>query len=272
MKRKIIHIDEKKCNGCGLCVSACPEGAIKLINGKAKLVSDFYCDGLGACIGNCPQEAITIEEREAEKYDEKKTMENIVKGGNETIIAHINHLEEHNESEYLKQAKEFLEERNISINLNYNSDKSNCGCPGSKMMFFKNDNNPEKPSVVSSASELRQWPIQLHLINSSAPYLKNADLVIAADCVAFSYANFHNKFLKGKILIILCPKLDQGLDVYLDKLNEIFKTNNIKSITLVHMEVPCCFGLVRLVEQALNNSGKNIIIKEYNVSIKGEII
>jgi NAD-dependent dihydropyrimidine dehydrogenase PreA subunit len=272
MKRKIINIDEAKCNGCGLCVSACPEGAIKLINGKARLVSDFYCDGLGACIGHCPEDAITIEEREAENYNEKKAMENIVVAGKDAINAHIKHLNDHNEAEYLKEAVEFLKERNIDFELKENESVGNHGCPGSKMMFFKNSDIIEKSSAITGGSELQQWPIQLHLMNPHAPYLKNADFVIAADCVPFAFPNFHNRFLKGKILTIFCPKLDHGLEEYMAKLTEIFTYNDIKSITLVHMQVPCCFGLVNLVEEALKKSGKNIIVKEYTISIRGEIL
>jgi NAD-dependent dihydropyrimidine dehydrogenase PreA subunit len=272
VKRKIIKIDEEKCNGCGQCVNACPEGAIKMINGKAKLVSDFYCDGLGACIGHCPVDAITIEEREAQDYSEAKAMENIVKSGKEAIVSHIKHLEEHNQKEYLKEAVEYLKNKKIKIDMEKNAHSAHSGCPGSKMLFFKETAGETVQPSISGKSELRQWPIQLHLVNPSAPYFKDADIVVAADCVPFSYPNFHDRFLKGKALVIFCPKLDSELDLYVEKLSEIFSINGIKSITLLHMEVPCCFGLVNIIEEALKKSGKNIIVKEYTISIRGEIL
>lgn len=275
-KRRIISIDEKKCTGCGLCIPNCPEGAIQIIDGKARLVSDLFCDGLGACLGHCPEGAITIEEREAEKYDERKVMENIVKAGPNVITAHIDHLRAHNEHAYLKTALEYLKEKNINIMEEGGSHMAHHGggCPG--MQVVDNRNEPREPAggvaPAHVGSELRQWPIQLHLLNPHAPYFQDADLLIAADCVAFSFGNFHPRFLKGKTLVILCPKLDDGIDSYREKLTEIFKDNNIKSVTIAHMEVPCCFGTVQLVEEALKKSGKNIVMKEYTVSLKGEII
>ncbi|MDD5686618.1 MAG: 4Fe-4S binding protein [Elusimicrobia bacterium] len=276
--RKIICIDEKRCNGCGLCVTGCPEGAIQIVDGKAKLVGDLLCDGLGACIGNCPQEAITIEERETENYNEKKVMENIIKGGDNLIKAHLKHLKEHSQIKYLAEAENILKEKNIKIpDINSdNMDKPECSCPGSKSVDFRKDTNIKKTGKnnknISLDSELKNWPVQLQLLNPNAPYLKNANLLITADCVPFSYANFHSKFLKDKVLIIFCPKLDKTLQEYIEKLTEIFKINNIKSITIVHMEVPCCFGISRIIEEALGNSGKKIAVKEYVVSIKGQII
>ncbi|MFH1459009.1 MAG: 4Fe-4S binding protein [Candidatus Omnitrophota bacterium] len=277
MKRKIIEINADKCNGCKLCLPNCPEGAIQMIDGKAHLVSDLFCDGLGACIGHCPQGAITITEREAEEYNEPKTMGNIIKAGPNVIKAHLKHLKDHQQTEYLAQAIEALKENNIEIPQSESGCASEVngggGCPGMKIIDFSDKKQANKNlENINLGSELTQWPIQLHLLNAQAPYFKNADLVIAADCVAFSYANFHQKFLKGKKLIIFCPKLDDSHEQYLEKLTEIFKNNNIKSITVVHMEVPCCFGTVSLVEEALKNSGKNIILKEYNISLQGEII
>lgn len=290
MKRDIITIDEEKCTGCGECVPNCPEGAIQIIDGKARLVSDLSCDGLGACIGHCPEDAISIENREAEPYDERKVMENIVKAGPATIKAHLMHLKEHNQTEYLSQAIAYLREKGITPPEmdSGHAPGHPASCPGLKVMDFREERgatgggagagrqDAASASGVGQAtavkSELRQWPVQLQLVNPNAPYFQDADLVIAADCVPFSYANFHDRFLKGKTLIILCPKLDRVLEQYLEKLAEIFRINNIKSITLVHMEVPCCFGLTRLVEEALKRAGKNIVIKDYTVSIKGEII
>ncbi|MDP2924485.1 MAG: 4Fe-4S binding protein [Candidatus Omnitrophota bacterium] len=271
-KRKIIKIDEKKCNGCGLCIPNCPEGAMQIINGKARLVSDLFCDGLGACIGKCPKGAIFVEEREAKDYDEKKVMENIVKQGKETIAAHLKHLKEHGQKQYLQEALDFLKAKAITIPKEEIMSKNECGCPGSKMIDIKRKTKNINGQPQRLHSELRQWPIQLHLLNPSAPYFKEANLLIAADCVSFSYANFHQRLLKGKILIIFCPKLDNAKDVYVEKLTQIIKNNEIKSLTLVHMEVPCCFGLVSIAEEAVKALGKNIIIKNYTISIKGDII
>ncbi|MCP4650879.1 MAG: 4Fe-4S dicluster domain-containing protein [PVC group bacterium] len=274
-KRQIIKIDEEKCNGCGVCVPDCPEGALQVIDGKARLVGELLCDGLGACIGRCPEGAIEIEEREAEPYDEIKVMDNVVKAGDKVIAAHLKHLKDHNQDDYLEQAGAYLKEHNIPVPvLEEKETNLPCGCPGTMMKDFRADESaaPVQETSVSGLSQLRQWPIQLHLLNPQAPYFKDAELVIAADCVPFSYAGFHQRFLKGKTLMIFCPKLDTAKDVYVQKMADIFKNNNIKSITMVHMEVPCCFGLMALVEEALKLSGKNIILKEYNISLKGEIL
>ncbi len=271
VKRKIIKIDEEKCDGCGLCIPNCPEGAMQIIDGKARLISDLFCDGLGACIKYCPKDAIKIEEREAEKYDEKKVMENIVKQGKNTIKAHLGHLKEHGEEKYLKQAKDYLKENNIKLDLNKNTKLLvSHSCPGSRMMDFK-DKKRENSSNPKSRqeSELMQWPVQLNLVPVNAPYFKNADVLLAADCVPFAYANFHSDFLKNKALIIGCPKLDD-VEFYEQKLTEILKSNNIKSITIVNMEVPCCFGLQKVTKQAIKNSGKTIPLKQSIITIQGE--
>lgn len=284
--RHIIKVDESKCTGCGHCIPNCPEGAIKIIDGKARLVSDLFCDGLGACIGHCPEGAISVEEREAEPYDERKVMENIVKQGKNVIIAHLHHLKEHNQTEYLNQALSFLKEKNIETGELGFSESESCErhkvdvhsmrCPGSNEIYFKqskvykSDLKNDLGGECNSDSKLSNWPIQLQLLNPNASYLKNANLLIVADCVPFSFANFHKKFLDNKILIIFCPKLDKIIDVYVDKLTEIFKNQDIKTLTLVHMEVPCCFGLQHIVKDALKNSGKNITLNDYTISIKGE--
>ncbi len=267
VKRKIIEIDEKKCNGCGKCIPNCPEGAIQIIDDKARLVSDLFCDGLGACIGHCPEGAITIIERDAEPYSEKKVMERIVRQGKNVIKAHLEHLKEHGEKGYLNEAVEFLKEKGIENPMV--PGELPCGCPGSKVMDLKNEKkHPE--SHARMGSELSQWPVQLMLVPPSAPYFDNADILITADCVPFAYANFHQDFLRGRRLVMGCPKLDD-IEFYTKKLTQILELNNIRSIKLVHMEVPCCFGLKHAVEKAVKESGKNVDISESIVSISGEV-
>ena len=284
-KRKIIKIDEEKCNGCSLCIPNCPEGALQIIDEKVRLVSDLFCDGLGACIGHCPEGAITVEEREAEEYDEKKVMENIVKQGKNVIRAHLNHLKEHDQAEYLKEAVDYLKERKIEVPREEESPplEHKCPpagkhghpafapCPGSKVMDFSGEGKPRpgKSDTLGAASQLRQWPVQITLVPPIAPYLKGADLLIAADCVPFAYADFHPHLLKGKVLLIGCPKLDDA-DSYKEKLTQIMKINDLKSITCAHMEVPCCFGLVDIVKSAISASGKEIPFSEVTLSVKGE--
>jgi ferredoxin len=269
-KRKIIKIDEEKCNGCSLCIPNCPEGALQIIDGKARLISDIFCDGLGACIGHCPQGAITIETREAEPYDEKKVMENIVKQGKNVIKAHLEHLKEHNETKYLNEALEFLKERNIEIKLE--NDKIRHphfgGCPGAAVR--KIDINGSATNNIKQASALRQWPVQLTLLPPQAPFFENSHLLIAADCVPFANANFHSMLLNGKSLAIGCPKLDD-IGAYREKLTQIFKNNKIKSITVAIMEVPCCYGLYTAVEKALEDSGKKFPLIQEVISISGDI-
>lgn len=269
MKRRIIKIDEDKCTGCGECIPDCPEGALQIIDGKARLISDLFCDGLGACIKKCPENAMTIEEREAEEYNEQKVMVNIAKGGANVIKAHLKHLKEHGEDKLFNEAIKYLKDNNLEVpNMEENKP---CGCPGSMQKDMRNKLKSENNNTHMN-SELENWPIQLKLINQNAPYLDNIDLLISADCVPFTYANFHSKFLKGKVLMMLCPKLDSDIDLYIEKLANIFKTKNIKSITIVRMEVPCCGGVEMIVEEALKKANKNIIIKEYTISIDGEII
>ena len=254
MKRNIINIDESKCNGCGLCVSACAEGAIQLVDGKAKLVSEIYCDGLGACLGECPQGAITIEERDASAFDVK------------AVHKHLETLAQ-------KPKKE---------------SHPHSGCPGMAAMSFNSKDKKSNtghgkdvypPQAAPKAtracatlnSELSQWPVQMHLVPPVAPYWDNADLLICADCVPFAYPNFHSELLKGKKLLIACPKLDDTAP-YLEKLTTIFKENNIKSITVARMEVPCCGGIVMITQRALQESGKKIPFSTVIVSIRGEIM
>jgi len=235
MNRDIVFIDEDKCNGCGQCIPNCAEGAIKLINGKAKLVDDRFCDGLGACLGHCPQDAITIIKRNAPEFDEKAVKKHLEHPGPE------------------KKAQKDLP----------------CGCPGTMAMDLRTEKKEQTGSSQRQSPELRQWPVQLMLVSPEASYFKDSDLLVAADCVPFAYSNFHHDFLKGKSVIIGCPKLDDA-DFYVEKLTEIIKKNTIKSITLVNMEVPCCFGLQRIVEEAVKNSGKVLPIRQTVITIRGE--
>jgi ferredoxin len=290
MKRSVINIDDEKCNGCGLCIPNCPEGAIQIIDGKARLVSDLFCDGLGACIGHCPEGAITIEQRDAEPYDEHRVMENVIKGGEGVTRAHLKHLKDHGQHEYLDRAMAFLREKGMKIPEMEETGartETGGGCPGARMVDFrqaggcpgsrtvdsrKEGKEPGMPGASPGVSELRQWPVQLQLVNVNAPYFQDADLVIAADCVPFAYADFHKRFLKDKTLIIFCPKLDRMPDAYIEKLAEIFRNNTVKSVTVAHMEVPCCFGLTKLVEEAVRRSGKTMAIKDYTISIEGALV
>jgi ferredoxin len=271
-RRKIITIDEDKCNGCAECIPNCPEGAIQIIDQKARLISDLFCDGLGACIGHCPQGAITIEPREAIAYDENKVMANIVKQGPNVIKAHLKHLQEHKESDYLKQAWDFLKLNNINIAFNEVSDyggDSKGGCPGSRPVDLRKPRPAKSVSLSQDQdSELAQWPVQLSLVPTHAPYFADAHLLISADCVPFAYANFHQDLLKGKMLIVGCPKLD-NLSIYREKLEQIFVNNEIKSVTYAHMEVPCCLGLISIIKEAINSAGKPIPFKDVTITIKG---
>ncbi len=273
MKRKIISIEEQKCDGCGNCVPECHEGALQIIDGKARLISDLFCDGLGACIGFCPTGALTVEEREAEPYDEKKVMEYIAKGGANVIKAHLKHLKEHKEFEVLAEAIDFLNDNNFAIPQFDKEEKTNNnlgGCPGSKEKIvapIENENEEGK-----RYSHLRQWPIQMHLVNPQANYYKNSDLLLAADCCGFAYPDFHKDFLKDKSIAIACPKLDSNKQVYLEKLISMINDSQISSITVLVMEVPCCGGLVQLAKQALEFSEREIQFRIIVLSISGKVI
>jgi Pyruvate/2-oxoacid:ferredoxin oxidoreductase delta subunit len=278
-KRKIIKIDEKKCTGCGLCIPNCPEGALQIIDGKARLISDLFCDGLEACIGHCPEGAIAIEEREAEEYNERKVMEHIIRQGKNVIKAHLEHLSEHGQENYLNEAFEVLKDKGIKNPFEKSRDSMQKqmhrhmqgGCRGSRVMDFreKEERVEELGTSKKGISQLRQWPIQITLVPPNASYLKDVDLLIAADCVPFAYAGFHDDLLKGKSLLVGCPKLDD-IELYNEKIALILKNNNIKSIIYAHMEVPCCSGLIEPIKSAIHASGKNITFKEVIISIKGE--
>ena len=236
MIRKIIKIDEEKCNGCGACATACHEGAIDMVNGKAKLMRENFCDGFGDCLPSCPTGAITFEEREAPEYDE------------EAVKA----------AQKLKKA---------------NAQGHHGGCPGSRVMQFEKNLASEEDGVLTAGkpvSRLNQWPVQIKLLPANAPFYNGAKLLIAADCTAYAYANLHEEFMKGKITLIGCPKLDM-VD-YTEKLTEIISSNDIKSVTVVRMEVPCCGGLQAAAEQALRNSGKFIPWQVVTISRDGRIL
>ncbi len=280
MKRQIVLIDEKKCDGCGDCIPGCPEGALQVIDGKARLVSDLFCDGLGACIGTCPKGAISVEEREAEPYDERRVMEeSIVKGGANVIAAHLAHLREHGEKEYLQQAEAYLKEKGIEnpgkeTESKQISEQEGCGCAGSALMDFRKNGNEVKQgeSDGQPKSELTQWPIQLHLVTPLAPYYQGSDLLLAADCTAFAVGAFHPDFMKGKSLAIACPKLDSGIEKYVEKLKAMIDFANINTITVVIMEVPCCGGLVSIVQQALDQASRKVPVKRVVIGVRGEVL
>jgi Pyruvate/2-oxoacid:ferredoxin oxidoreductase delta subunit len=231
--RNIVKIDEEKCNGCGECVDACAEGAIEIIDGKAKLVSEIYCDGLGVCIGHCPEDAITIEQREADNFDEQATE------------AHLA------EKKSPQQQSDFV-------------------CPGmmAKELRKQGDNDDSIAGDVSS--QLSQWPVQLKLVSPRAPYFANADLLLVADCVPFAMGDFHDKFLKNHSIVIGCPKLDDSR-FYIEKLAEIIKMNELNSLTVIHMEVPCCSGLTHIAKEAIAGSGAKMSFEDITIDLRGNV-
>lgn len=283
MKRTVIKIDEELCNGCGACVTGCHEGALQLINGKAVMISDLYCDGLGACIGECPVNAISFVEREAEPYDEERVMERLLPKGGKVVLAHLVHLKEHGATEFLQQGLNYLDKKGIAVDFPQGRKIVNekkpaspvCGCPSSRVQEIKRPARPVfamAPSVVDQPSELRQFPVQLHLLHPSAGFLRDADLLLAADCTAFAYSNFHNHFLKGKALAIACPKLDNNLPAYIDKLVEMIDVAAIRTLTVLIMEVPCCSGLLKIARIAREQAKRNISIEVIVLSVQGEIV
>lgn len=270
MKRQIITIDENLCTGCGNCITGCHEGALQLIDGKARLISDLFCDGLGACIGTCPFGAIRIEEREAEPYDEALVIEAMIPKGEATIKAHLKHLKDHGEMGFYNQGVQLLKEKGFDIEALTREEAMACGCPG--QLGRKLEKKDQSSQVGDLSSKLRQWPVQLHLLNPAAQYFENADLLISADCVPYAYGDFHNRFLNGKTVITFCPKLDKDIDRYIDKLAQIFTLHSIKSVTIVRMEVPCCGGTEIIVQRALEQAGKMHFVKVNIISVDGEII
>lgn len=251
MKRKIIKIDEEKCTGCGLCVPGCAEEAIKIINGKAKLVSEVFCDGLGACIGECPEGALSIEEREADAFDEKMVHEAMARRRQEEAMA--------------TGATAGLQSLSVM------PPAAGGGCPGSAHAVFERKGQAAT-STVAQPSELTHWPVQLHLINPAADFLRGKDVVLAADCVAFSRGDFHDRFLKGKSLAIACPKLDSGLEEYIEKIRRMADEANINTLTVIMMQVPCCRGLMQIAREGLNKASRKVPLKAIIIGIKGELL
>lgn len=255
--RKIIKIDENKCNGCGLCIPNCAEGAIQIVGGKAQLVADKYCDGLGACLGHCPEDALILIEREADDFDEAAVEELLAKQKAEAAKAHP--------------------VRPVQVFGHGHGHVHGGGCPGSKALNLKREETPTgKGTTVSTEDvelrikpQLQQWPIQLMLVPVDAPYFKNADLLITADCVAVAYPNYQLDLLKNKKVAMACPKLDNG-EYYVEKLTEMIRKNDFNSVTVAVMEVPCCAGLVRIVETAVSRSGKPVKLEKVTIGVHGE--
>jgi len=231
--RNIVKIDEEKCNGCGLCVDACAEGAIKIIDGKAKLVSEIYCDGLGACIGHCPEDAITIEKQEAVEFDEEATKKHLA------------------EEQKTQMQTDFV-------------------CPGMMAKELRDKDKPAEPGAASVPSQLSHWPVQLKLVSPQAPYFANADLLLVADCVPFAMGDFHSRFLKDNSIVVGCPKLDDA-EFYIEKLATILKANQLNSLTVIHMEVPCCFGLTHIAREAIAHSGIKMSFKDVTIDLRGNV-
>lgn len=274
MKRSIIKIDENKCNGCGQCVTGCPEGAIQMINGRARLVAENYCDGLGACIGECPVGAITIEEREAAQYSEALVMEKMISQGEDVVRKHLEHLLEHREMELYDQAMEILAAKGISLEperpqkpvQNHIHQNHGHGCPGSMNRVLHR--KPEPVKGAQAFSRLSQWPVKLKLISpDSTVFSGGVDLLVSADCAPYANGNFHEEFLNGRVMVTFCPKLDPYIDEYREKLAHILSSHHIKSVTIARMEVPCCGGVSALIKEAVRRSGKNIPVDERIVKI-----
>jgi len=249
--RKIVEIDEDLCNGCGECVHSCAEGALHVIDGKARLVSEIYCDGLGACLKECPQGAIKIGEREAAAFDEHAT------------------------EQHLQERRKSLQQETVETP--EPADSLNCGCPSSRLQMFSGSpcSEANKPAAhinqISSTSALTHWPVQIRLVPPAAPFLKGANLLVAADCTPIAYPHFHGDFLKDKVIMVGCPKFDNA-DEYIQKFADIFRTADIRSVTVVVMEVPCCSKLPVIVERALEIAGKQIPVEEVVISTRGSVL
>jgi NAD-dependent dihydropyrimidine dehydrogenase PreA subunit len=263
MIRKIVQIDQEKCNGCGLCVPSCAEGAIRIVNGKAEIAADNLCDGLGACLGDCPQDAITIIEREADVFDEAAVEKHLEASG-AAPHAHGAHHAHHAAAHQAPSAAPAATQP---------AAPHGGGCPGSRAVSFAPAPaaGETSGSTEKRPSQLAQWPVQLTLVPTTAPYFQDADLLITADCVPLAYADYHRDFLSGKAVVMGCPKLDDN-NAYLTKLTELFRVSRIKSITVLKMEVPCCGGIAMVAKQALAASGKEVPFSVVTISLKGEVV
>ena len=255
VKRNIIKINEELCNGCGLCAKGCHEGALQIIDGKARLISELYCDGLGACIGDCPMNAISVEEKEVEAYDEIAVIKRIIPKGAKVLEAHLQHLKNHGEMNLLQQGIQYLKDNDIPVPALTQPQPQNV-IPVSQMSAFK-------PMSVSI-----NWPVQLHLINPQSGVFNNADLLLVADCVAYANPKLYSELLVGKKLAIACPKLDVNKESYVNKLIQMIDDSKINSLTVAIMEVPCCGGLIRLVEMAMEKSQRKIPMTKVVVKIR----
>ena len=293
MKRQIVKIERDMCNGCGLCIPNCHEGALQIIDGKATLISDLMCDGLGACIGHCPEGAITIEEREAEPYDEIAVIKEIIPQGKNVLIAHLKHLKDHQEFELLQQGVGYLKKNLGKLAFSLDEviglvhahgtahEKSRaepvqseavCGCPGAQERSFAGPQATAISSDTAISSELRQWPIQLHLVNPVASYFRNSDLVLTADCVAYVIGDFHRKYLRGRSIAIACPKLDANKEIYHEKIKRMIDEALINTITVLKMEVPCCGGLLQIAQMAASSAKRRIPVKSITIGIQGDVL
>ena len=273
MKRTIISIDAEKCTGCGACIPNCPEGAMQIVDGKARLISDLFCDGLGACIGHCPEGAIATEEREAEPYDEGRVMANIVKQGKNVVTAHLEHLKSHNQIAFYNEALEFLKSQNTAMPDSQTQHLPvHSGCPGSAFRNIERSGTvvEDKSDIPERPSRLSHWPVQLHLMSPLAPAYQGAHVVVSADCVGYAYGDFHKDWLAGKALAIACPKLDEGQDEYLEKIVSLVDDAKINTLTVLTMEVPCCRGLLAMAQKAVGKASRKIRVKSVVIGIDGK--
>ncbi|MBY9017348.1 MAG: 4Fe-4S binding protein [Candidatus Lokiarchaeota archaeon] len=262
MNRKIIEIDEDLCTGCGQCVIGCAEGALEIINGKAKVVNEVFCDGLGACIGECPEGALEIIEREALEFDE------------EAVEKHLESLSQKEEAE-LNQVKQLVAEHAqecgcASGDFKITLDDHMCNCASTETTKF-NESQKQTDITGKNSTELRQWPVQMHLINPAAPYFQGADVILTADCVAYALGEYHDKYLKGHSIAIACPKLDQGREIYIEKIRSWFDEAKINTLTVMRMQIPCCGGLLGLAQEAAKRASRKVPIKYIIVSVEGTI-